>query len=63
MLSTRVVDYVRTVRVPQAFANGVAQAVLFTPIPLPEDRMSYVKQVEGLGRRVTVLWFHRRRPA
>ena len=32
-------------------------AVLFTPIPLPEDRMSYVKQVEGLGRRVTVLWF------
>ena len=31
--------------------------VLFTPIPLPEDRMSYVKQVEGLGRRVTVLWF------
>jgi hypothetical protein len=52
-----VVDYVRTVRAPLAFANGVAQAVLFTPIPLPEDRMSYVKQVEGLGRRVTVLWF------
>ena len=52
-----IVDYVRTVRAPIAFANGVAQAVLFTPIPLPEDRMSYVKQVEGLGRRVTVLWF------
>jgi hypothetical protein len=52
-----VVDYVRTERAPLAFANGVAHAVLFTPIPLPEDRMSYVKQVEGLGRRVTVLWF------
>jgi hypothetical protein len=52
-----VVDYIRRVRVPLAFANGVAQAVVFTPIPLPEDRMSYVKQVEGLGRRVTVLWF------
>jgi hypothetical protein len=52
-----IVDYVRTVRAPLAFANGVAQAVLFTPMPLPEDRMSYVKQVEGLGRRVTVLWF------
>ena len=52
-----VVDYVRTVRAPLAFANGVAMGVLFTPIPLPEDRMSYVRQVEGLGRRVTVLWF------
>jgi hypothetical protein len=52
-----VVEYVRSARAPQAFANGVAMGVLFTPIPLPEDRMSYVKQVEGLGRRVTVLWF------
>jgi hypothetical protein len=52
-----IVEYVRSVRAPQAFANGVAMGVLFTPIPLPEDRMSYVKQVEGLGRRVTVLWF------
>jgi hypothetical protein len=52
-----VVDYVRTVRAPLAFENGVAMAVVFTPIPLPEDRMSYVKQVEGLGKRVTVLWF------
>ena len=52
-----VVEYIRTVRGPHVFANGVAMGVLFTPIPLPEDRMSYVKQVEGLGRRVTVLWF------
>ena len=52
-----VVDYIRRVRAPQAFKAGAIMGVMFTPIPLPEDRMSYVKQVEGLGRRVTVLWF------
>ena len=52
-----VVDHVRSQRAPVVFGAGVAMGVMFTPFPLPEDRMSYVKQVEGLGRRVTVLWF------
>jgi hypothetical protein len=51
------IDYIRRVRAPKALQAGAIMGVLFTPIPLPEDRMSYVKQVEGLGRRVTVLWF------
>ncbi len=52
-----VIDFIKRVRAPKAFAAGAIMGILFTPIPLPEDRMSYVKQVEGLGRRVTVLWF------
>jgi hypothetical protein len=52
----QVLDFVRAERAPLAFRSGVAMGVAFTPYPLPEDRMSYVKQVEGLGRRVTVLW-------
>jgi hypothetical protein len=30
---------------------------VFSPTPLPGDRMSYVKQVEGIGTRLTLLWF------
>jgi hypothetical protein len=52
-----VVEYIKSERAPVVFGAGVAMGTLFTPFPLPEDRMSYVKQVEGLGRRVTVLWF------
>ena len=57
-----VVTWLREVRAPQVVApqaggpSPVAMGLYFTPLPLPEDRMSYVKQVEGLGRRVTVLW-------
>ena len=39
------------------FGAGVGLGTLFTPFPLPEDKMSYVKQPDALGRRVTVLWF------
>nr|MDT0666601.1 hypothetical protein [Micromonospora sp. DSM 115978] len=48
-----------TDRAPAVFAatDQVAMGLAFTPLPLPDNRMSYVKQVEGLGRRVTVLWF------
>jgi hypothetical protein len=52
-----VLDYIRSIRAPEVFGAGVALGTAFTPYPLPEDRMSYVKQVEGLGKRVTVLWF------
>ena len=36
--------------------------VLFRPLPLPEDKMTYVKQVEGLDTRLTLLWFLERDP-
>jgi hypothetical protein len=53
-----VLTWLREVRAPQVMAAApVVMGLYFTPLPLPEDRMSYVKQVEGLGRRVTVLWF------
>lgn len=35
---------------------------VFTPTPLPLDRMTYVKQVEGIGTRLTLLWFLERDP-
>ncbi|MBL7621394.1 MULTISPECIES: hypothetical protein [unclassified Frankia] len=54
----RVLDWLRTERAPRVLgASGAAMGLYFTPLPLPDNRMSYVKQVEGLGRRVTVLWF------
>ncbi|MBL7502392.1 hypothetical protein I6A84_18430 [Frankia sp. CNm7] len=53
-----VLDWLRAERAPRVLAvPGVAMGLYFTPLPLPENRMSYVKQVEGLDRRVTVLWF------
>lgn len=30
---------------------------VFRPTPLPGDRMSYVRQVEGVDTRLTLLWF------
>ncbi|MHC0433221.1 hypothetical protein ACX6XY_24040 [Streptomyces sp. O3] len=38
-------------------AVPAAMAVVFRPTPLPGDRMSYVKQVEGVDTRLTLLWF------
>ncbi len=52
-----VLEWVRSERAPVVFGAGVALGTAFTVLPLPEDRMSYVKQVEGLGRRLTMLWF------
>jgi hypothetical protein len=54
----RVLDWLTRERAPQVLGvPGVAMGLYFTPLPLPDDRMSYVPQVPGLGRRVTVLWF------
>jgi hypothetical protein len=35
--------------------SGAAMTLVFEPIPLPEDRMSYVEDVPGLERRLTLL--------
>ncbi|WP_128375120.1 hypothetical protein [Streptomyces cavernae] len=43
---------------PKRLADSAAAMVtVFAPTPLPLDRMSYVKQVEGVGTRLTLLWF------
>jgi hypothetical protein len=39
-----------------------AMCVLFRLLPLPGDKMTYVKQVEGLDTRPTLLWFLERDP-
>lgn len=38
-------------------ASPAAMVVIFRPTPLPGDRMAYVKQVEGVDTRLTLLWF------
>jgi len=35
---------------------------LFRPTPLPGDRMTYVRQVEGVDTRLTLLWFLEKDP-
>ncbi|MEV6104085.1 hypothetical protein AB0M28_05115 [Streptomyces sp. NPDC051940] len=43
---------------PRRLAGSPAAMVtVFRPTPLPGDRMSYVKQVEGVDTRLTLLWF------
>jgi hypothetical protein len=37
--------------------SPVAMGLAFEPMPLPADKMSYVKDVEGVGNRLTILWF------
>jgi hypothetical protein len=37
--------------------SPAAMVTVFAPTPLPLDRMTYVKQVEGVGTRLTLLWF------
>jgi hypothetical protein len=37
--------------------SPVAMVTVFAPTPLPLDRMTYVKQVEGVDTRLTLLWF------
>ncbi|MFD8072541.1 hypothetical protein ACFV3E_07785 [Streptomyces sp. NPDC059718] len=39
-----------------------AMVAVFRPTPLPLERVSYVKQVEGVGTRLTLLWFLQRDP-
>lgn len=37
--------------------SPAAMVTVFRPTPLPTDRMTYVKQVEGVDTRLTLLWF------
>ncbi|GAB2754447.1 hypothetical protein GCM10027072_60550 [Streptomyces bullii] len=52
------VEWLRTRHLPQRLAGSPAALVtVFRPAPLPGDRMTYVKQVEAVGTRLTLLWF------
>jgi hypothetical protein len=31
--------------------------MMFAPMPLPDDKQPYVKDVEGVDDRITILWF------
>ncbi|WP_338897663.1 hypothetical protein WBG99_20395 [Streptomyces sp. TG1A-60] len=51
-------EWLRGRYLPQRLAGSpCAMVVLFRPTLLPLDRMSYVKQVEGVDTRLTLLWF------
>ena len=43
-------------RVPAA-ASSTAIGTVFQPMPLPADKQPYVKDVEGIDTRLTILWF------
>ncbi|MFH9422971.1 hypothetical protein [Streptomyces sp. NPDC017529] len=50
-------EWLRGERLPRRLAGSPAAMVtVFTPVPLPGDRMPYVRQVEGVGTRLTLLW-------
>ena len=51
-------EWLRDAYLPDRLAGSAAAMVtVFRPTPLPGDRMSYVKQVEGVETRLTLLWF------
>jgi len=54
----RQLDWLRDERIPAVLAaSGAAMCLLFQPTPLPADKMPYVKDVEGVDTRLTLLWF------
>ena len=55
---TELLEWLRTRHLPGHLAGSPAALVtVFRPTPLPGDRMTYVKQVEGVDTRLTLLWF------
>jgi hypothetical protein len=51
-------EWLRSRHLPRRLAGSPAAMVtVFRPTPLPGDRMSYVRQVEGVETRLTLLWF------
>ncbi|MDT0388454.1 hypothetical protein [Streptomyces dubilierae] len=51
-------EWLRTRHLPERLPGSPAALVtVFRPTPLPGDRMTYVKQVEGVDTRLTLLWF------
>lgn len=56
-------DWLRETHLPERLdGSPAAMVTVFAPQPLPEDRMAYVEQVEGVGTRLTLLWFLQQDP-
>ncbi|ANP55654.1 hypothetical protein J2Z21_005708 [Streptomyces griseochromogenes] len=54
----RLLEWLGARHLPGRLAGSPAAMVtVFRPTPLPGDRMTYVKQVEGVDTRLTLLWF------
>jgi len=57
------IRWLKTERVPSALSGSdAAMCLYFQPTPLPADKMPYVKDVEGVGNRLTLLWLTEGRP-
>ncbi|MEU4926523.1 hypothetical protein AB0G54_08455 [Streptomyces yokosukanensis] len=55
---SELLHWLREDHLPRRLAGSPAALVtVFRPTPLPGDRMTYVKQVEGTDTRLTLLWF------
>jgi hypothetical protein len=55
---TELLEWLRAKQLPRVLQDSPAAMVtIFRPTPLPGDRMTYVKQVEGVDTRLTLLWF------
>jgi hypothetical protein len=52
----RMLAWLQRERVP-ATSSVVAIGTVFQPMPLPADKQPYVKDVEGIDTRLTILWF------
>ncbi len=51
-------EWLRSRALPKRLhGSPAAMVTVFRPTPLPGDRMTYVKQVEGVDTRLTLLWF------
>ncbi|WP_431774818.1 hypothetical protein [Streptomyces cucumeris] len=56
-------DWLGSRHLPRRLTGSPAAMVtVFRPTPLPGDRMTYVRQVEGVDTRLTLLWFLERDP-
>jgi hypothetical protein len=52
----RMLAWLHAERTPAA-GSPVAIGTVFQPMPLPDDKSPYVKDVEGVDTRLTILWF------
>jgi hypothetical protein len=58
----QMLQWILAERIPPA-GSKVALGTVFQPMPLPADKQPYVKDVEGIDTRLTILWFTESDPA
>jgi hypothetical protein len=57
-------SWLRDEHIPDVLrGSAVAMCLAFHPMPLPADRQSFVRDLPGLDRRLTLLWFTDGSPA